>query len=445
MSATRLEFRALTRLALPIVLGNVGAHMMNTVDVLMVGRFSKEALAAAGIAAVWIHGTGIIGMGLVMGMDPIVTQATGMRDGARAGRALQNGVLVALCVSALIAVLWMFTAPFLVWARQDPALAAAAHRYTLAQLPTYWCFLVFVALRQYLQARSIVRPILWITLITNVFNALFNGCLIYGWLGAPRLGLVGAGIASATSRAMMLALLIAIVWRWRLHADAWVPWQRGPQMRAGMLEIARFGAPIGLQMGLEVWAFGAASLMAGALGTISAGAHNIAINLASISFMIPLGVSAAACTRVGNLIGAGQRADAARAAWVAFALGGGVMAISAACLLLMRGPITGVYTTAPEVHALAMGILPIVAAFQIFDGIQVVGAGILRGMGDTLPAAAFNFVGYWVLSLPIGWWLAFRAGYGLAGVWWGIALGLFLVSMALLAWVRVRGPAHVST
>jgi MATE family multidrug resistance protein len=287
-------------------------------------------------------------------------------------------------------------------------------------------------------------PILAVTVVANFFNAFFNWTLIFGRMGLPELGLVGAGIATSLTRVLMcLALLLAIRAR-RLHAGAWGGWSRRAFERAGLVEILALGVPVAIQLTLEVSAFGVSTLMAGALGTTDAAAHLIVLNMASISFMVPMGISFAAVTRVGNLIGRGDHEDAQRAAWVAFAMGGLVMGGFALSFYLGRSFLPGLYGPEQEVLALAASVLPIAAAFQVFDGLQVVGGGVLRGMGKTLPAAWFNLFGYYVLALPIGWWMAFRTGLGLAGLWYGLLLALATVALLLVAWVRVRGPRHLA-
>jgi MATE family multidrug resistance protein len=196
-----------------------------------------------------------------------------------------------------------------------------------------------------------------------------------------------------------------------------------------------------MQVSLEMWAFSGAALIAGRLGAVSLAAHTIALNLAALAFMLPLGIAQGAATRVGNLIGAREPDAAQRAAWVSIGMGAGVMTLSASLFVVFRTGLPRLYTPDADVILACAAILPIAAAFQIFDGTQAVGCGILRGMGRTRPAMVFNLVSYWVLGLPIGAWLALFQGWGLAGIWWGLALGLGLVATSLVLWVRVRGPA----
>jgi MATE family multidrug resistance protein len=198
-------------------------------------------------------------------------------------------------------------------------------------------------------------------------------------------------------------------------------------------------------MGLEVWAFEIATLFSGRLGTVELGAHVVVLTLASLTFMVPLGISMGAVTRVGNLIGEGRRDLAQVASWMALVLGASAMAVAAVLFVLLRGVLPRVYTEDSAVIAAAASILPVAAAFQIFDGTQVVGTGILRAMGRTRPAAAFNLVGYYGLALPLAYWLAFRGGFGLPGIWWGLVLGLAAIAVMLVIWVWRRGPAHVAS
>lgn len=445
MSFLREELRRLLRLSLPVMGAQVASMTMGTVDTIMVGRFSVEALAAAAIANAWIYGVLLAGQGLVHGIDPLVTQAHGAGRGDEAARALQRGIFLGALASLPLAGLWLFTGDLLRALGQSSELADLAHGYTVAQIPSLPCFLVFIALRQYLHGREIVRPTLWVTLVANVFNALANWALIFGGLGLPALGLLGAGIATAFSRAFMLLGLFAWVRGMRLHAGAWVPWSRSVVASAPLGRIVSLGLPVAMQMALEVWAFSGATLLAGLIGEVPLAAHTIVLNMAALTFMMPLGLSQAAVTRVGNLLGAGDGAAARRASGVALALGATVMSVAALAFVLLRGWLPRVYTRDAAVVALAATILPIAAAFQIFDGLQVVASGILRGMGQTRPAAFFNLVAYWIVGLPLGAWLALRAGWALPGLWWGLCLGLATVATSLLLWIRHTGPSYWHT
>lgn len=436
------ELRRLSALALPIVVTQVANMMLGVVDVMMLGRFSREALDAAALGNVWAMGSMIVGMGVVLGVDPIMAQAHGAEDGRALGLALQRGLVLATLVCLPVMLLWTLTEPVLLLLGQAPHLAAQAQEYVVAQLPGVPAFLLFAALRSYLQSRGITTPALIVALAANALNAALNAVLIFGGLGFPSLGIVGAGIATGFTRVAMVAGLAWLTLRYGLHRGAWLPWSRAALEPAGLGAIAATGVGVGVQLGLEMWAFQAAMLLAGRLGEVPLAAHTVVINLASLSFMMPLGISMAATTRVGNLIGAGSPREAQRAAWIALSLGAAVMFGSSLLFVALRDHLPALYGVEPEVHVLAAAILPIAAAFQVFDGIQVVGCGILRGMGRTRPAAVFNLVGYYLLGLPFAWWLTFERGAGVHGLWWGLTLGLGVVAVAVVAWISARGPAR---
>lgn len=442
MERVRAEARKLTAIATPVALTQLSAMLLWTVDLLMVGRVDVESLNAVSLGRIWVMGTTIVALGLVFGLDPIAAQAHGARDRDRLGGALVHGAAVALLVAVPVGVLWIFTGPVLGRFGQDPSTVELASRYVRVQLPGLPCFLLFMALRQFLQARGIVRPTMWISFAANVFNAAINAPLIYGWFGLPALGAVGAGIGTAVTQVAMLAALLLVFRRYRLRRGVRARLRLSSVRLRGLAEIAALGAPVAFQLALEYWAFAITTLWAGRLGALELAAHSIVLNLASLAYMVPLGISIAATTRVGNLLGAGDRPAAQRSAWVAFGLGGATMLGFALLFVAGRAWIPAWYSADPAVITLAAAVLPIVAAFELFDGIQVVGGGILRGTGRTRPAAIANLFGYYALGLPLGWWLSGPGGLRLAGLWWGLAAGLFAVAIVLVVWIARRGPRH---
>ncbi len=442
MTSTRFEIKRLAALATPVVITQVTSMLMGVVDILMVGHVSVNAIGAASLGRLWVFGTLLFGLGVVFGLDPLVTQAHGAGDTRRLAVATQRGAVLALVLGLPLGVLWLFTGRVLLLLGQSGDLARLAQTYVTVQIPSIPAILLFTVIRQYLQGRAIMRPAMWTAILANGVNVLLNWVLIFGHWGAPAMGVMGAGIATAITRWFMFGTLLFITLRFRLHEGGWVPWSREAIRLSGLREIMHYGLPVGLQISFEVWAFEITTLMSGRLGAVPLAAHTIALNLASLSFMVPLGISGAAVTRVGNLIGEKRPRDAQRAASVALAMGAGVMTVSAVAFVVLRGLIPRLYTSDLTVIAAAAGILPIAGAFQIFDGTQVVGTGILRGMGRTRPAAVIYLVGYYVLALPMAWWLGFRLEYGLPGVWWGLSMGLAAVALMLVAWIWRRGPAH---
>lgn len=436
------HLRRLSALAGPIVGAQLFAMSLWLVDTLMLGRVGIEPLGAASLGRLWVMGTIVFAMGLLCGIDPIASQAHGAGDDATLSLSFQRAMVLALWLTVPIGLLWWLTEPMLLWSGQDPGLSAQAELYVLLQLPGLPFLVGFFAVKQFLQAQAVVVPELVVAILANVLNACGNWLLIFGNWGFPALGLTGAALATAITQIVTLLALLAWMWRNPRQRRLIGAFDRRAFELAGLRPILTYGWPVAIHFGFEMWAFQLATLFSGWLGTAALGAHTIAITLASVSFMMPLGISLAAVTRVGNLIGAGLPHEARRAAWVAFAMGAGVMALAGLGFLLGREWLPQLFTTDPAVIALTAAVLPVAAAFQIFDGLQVVGGGVLRGMGRTRPAALANFVGYYVLALPLGWWLAFRAGMGVVGLWWGLAFALALVALALLWWVWRYGPGQ---
>lgn len=443
MATWRREFARLIHLSAPAVATQLASVLLWTIDLLMVGRLGVPALNAVALGRTWVMGTSIVALGLVFGLDPFASQAHGARQARRLGEVLAHAVALAVAVTGPLGLLWLAAGPILAAFGQAAETAAEAHRYVLVQLPALPFYFAFMAGKQFLQARGIVRPAMWIALAANPVNALLNWLLIYGRLGLPRLEVVGAGLATAITQVLMLLVLWGIARRYRLLRGVRVDWRLAAIRRREIWAIARIGTPISIQLALEYWAFALGTLWAGRLGPTELASYSIALNLASISYMVPLGISFAAAARVGQRIGAGDRWGARRAAWASLALGGGVMAIGAAMLILGRGLLPALYSRDEAVLALSAATLPIVAAFQLFDGLQGVGGGVFRGMGQPRPAALANVVGYYALGLPLAGWLAFRGGLGLAGLWWGLALGLAAVAAMLLGRLAWRGPESV--
>jgi len=444
VSPVRTEIRALLALAVPAAATQLSTMLMGFVDTVLLGHVGVAELAAASIANVWIHGTLFFAMGVIIGIDPLIAQAHGRGDAAATGLAAQRGLVIAMALSVPVALAWYFTEAVLLAVSQDPQLAHNAQVFARIQIPSIPFFLAYSTLRQYLQCRGIVRPAMWVILVANVFNGLFAWALIFGHLGFPALGLWGAGLATSMTRGFCFFGLAWLMRYLALHVGAWPKPSREIFDGEAFRRILGLGFPVAIHFSLEIWAFSGAALMAGWLGAVPLAAHTIALNLASLSFMLPLGISQGAVTRVGNLLGARRPHDAERAAWVAIAFGASVMALCGAGFLILRHTLPELYTTDMAVIAVAGSVLPIAAAFQVFDGTQVVCCGVLRGMGRTRPAAWFNFLGYWMLGLPIGGWLAFRMGWGLHGIWWGLCFGLFVVASSLVLFVRARGPAQIA-
>jgi MATE family multidrug resistance protein len=409
--------------------------LMGVVDTIMVGHVSPQDLAAVALGNIYFFACAVFGMGLLFSLDPVVSQAVGAGDREAMARGVQRGLVLALGLTLAAGLLLLAAEPVLVMLRQPPEVIPRAAGYARATIPGVLPFYVFVVLRQTLQARGHVLPILAAMVVANLGNVLFNWILVYGNLGAPALGAVGSGWASSLSRTVMAASLLAVSWPLLRHQL--LPFRPEALRRRPLVRMLRLGMPIGAQMGLEYGAFGLAGVLMGLLGTISVAGHQIALNLAALTFMVPLGISQATAVLVGRGVGASDPDRARRAAMGGLAVGAGFMALTMALFLAIPEPLARIYSSDAPVVALAAALLPIAALFQVFDGIQVVALGVLRGVGDTRVPMLLNLLGFWLAGLPVGIVLAFRGGMGPQGLWWGLALGLALVAVLLVT--RIRG------
>ena len=435
------EFRALFVLSAPIAIAQLGMMTMGVVDTMMVARLGVAELAAVAIATTWAWSSTSLFQGIVQGMDPLVSQAHGAGDGDGAALALQRGIIIAIASSVPLMALWMVTGPALVFFGQDERIADLAQSYMIARLPSALGFNLFIALRQYLAGRTIMRPAMWVMLIGNVFNVVLNYGLIFGHLGLPEMGLDGAGLATGITNLILPLMLWFWSRRFGLFDGAWRRWDRLAFEAAGLRRYLRLGIPVGLQLALEANAFTVGMIMIGWIGVVELAAHQIVMNMASFTFMLPLGISIGASVRVGNLIGARKSEQLRMACRTALVMGGGIMAIGAFCFVVFRNTLPLLYLEDATVVALAATLLPIAGAFQIADGIQVVGGGLMRGMGRPKAGAVVNLLGFYIVGLPLGWFLAFPLGLGVVGIWWGLAAGLGGVAAMLAVWV-VRTSAR---
>jgi MATE family multidrug resistance protein len=426
----------LVRLALPIVIVQVGLMAMGVVDSIMVGRISAAALAGVALGNVYFYACAVFGLGTLLALDPIVAQAVGARDHAAITRAVQRGLILSAVLAVPISLLLMMVRPALVLLGQPADVIPIASGYVWREIPGVLPFLAFTVLRQTLQALGRMRAIVLAIVLANLLNVVLNWALIYGHWGAPALGALGSAWSTTISRFGMTAGLGALAWRGlRPHLAPIHPETLAPAPLSRMLAL---GAPIGAQMQLEFGVFGAIGLLMGRMGTVPVAAHQIALNLASLTFMVPLGVSAAGAVLVGRAVGRGEADDTRRATRAALAWGVGFMAITAILFILFPAPLARVYSDDAAVITLAAGLLPIAGVFQMFDGIQVVSIGALRGLGDTRAPFAMNLVGFWVIGLPVSLLLGFRTQLGPRGLWWGLVVGLGAVALGLVIRLRAR-------
>ena len=438
------EWRALVAIAVPVVVVQVGMMLMGVVDTLIIGHLSANALAAVALGNLYVFNVLVVAMGALMALDPIVAQGVGANDHVAVRRAIQRGLILALALGILTMLAMIPAGAVLRAFRQPPEVIPAATSYIHISAAGLVPFLLFVVLRQSLQALHRLAAIVWTIIAANLVNAGFNWVLIFGNLGAPPLGVAGSSIATVIGRWTMFVMLLAMAWKelrpYVKRLDP-VSLHRGRLWRTFAL-----GFPIGLQQFLEFSAFGAVGLLMGTFGAMQVAAHQIALNLAALTFMVPLGVSAAAAVRVGHAVGAGDAPRSRRAARIAYVLGVGFMSTTAVLFLTLPRPLSGLYSTDETLIAIAASLIPIAGVFQVFDGLQAVGAGVLRGLGDTRVPLVAMLSGYWLIGVPVSVMLGYRTELGPRGLWWGFVAGLASVAVFLLWRVRVlfaRGVARV--
>ena len=429
------ELRATIKLALPLVLVQVGMTFMGVVDTVMVGHVSAAVLAAVALGNLYVFNAIVLANGTLMALDPIVAQAVGARDDEGVSRALQRGLLLAIGLSVFTALLLMPAHAVLIVTRQQPIIVPDTTAYIRISIGGVLPFLVFVVFRQTLQALHRAAPIVWTIVGANLTNAGLNWVFVYGHLGSAPLGAAGSAIATLVSRWLMPIALLSLAWpTLRPHL---LPVRREAFRLAPIGRVLRLGVPVGLQQLLESGAFGAIGLMMGVLGTEEMAAHQIAITLASLTFMVPLGVGSAAAVRVGHAIGARDSRRARDAARAAYLCGVGFMALTALVFLTMPQLLASTFTDDVAAIAIAGVLIPVAGVFQIFDGAQAVGAGVLRGLGDTRAPLIGMIAGYWLIGLPVSLALGFHTTMRAAGLWWGFVASLSIVALYLAIRIRV--------
>ncbi len=434
----RGHLKATFALGLPLVGAQLAQISINVTNTVMIGQLGAAQLAAAVLATQTFYVFWMFGSGFAYAVMPVAAAAHGNGDVRGVRRSVRMGLWVVILYSLLVMVPLWFTETILVHLGQEPAIAAEAGDYVRVLQWSMAPYLATFVLRSYLSALERPNVVLGITLLGAGLNALFNYILVFGHFGAPALGLTGSGIASVGTSIATFLLLLAYtsraqglevfdIWR-RFHAPDW------PAFR----EVLRLGWPIGATILAEVGLFTAASVMMGWIGTLELAAHGIALQLASISFMIPLGLASAATVRVGTAFGRHDAANLERAARISLIVAGVISCTAAMVFWVAPGLLIGLYLdmrqpNAQAVLQAAIPLLAVAAAFQIVDSLQVTASGILRGMKDTRIPMFIAVASYWLVGMPVAYGLAFVAGWKGVGVWWGLAGGLLVAAILMSA------------
>ncbi len=433
----RREMRPLLRLAVPIVMGEVGWMSMQFVDIAMIGRVGPDALAAVSVGSAVFLVFAIVCEGMLLGTDSIISQDFGAGRVPECFRTLWAGVQLALPLGVLCALMVAASAWLLAPMGIAPGIVRQAVPFLYAMACGLPALMGFVAMRVFLQGTHRVKVVAFAMISANIVNFAGNYALIYGHFGLPALGAMGSGISTTLSRCYMACVLLGYM-SWRNRREQWhllqyareIYWDR-------MWKIVRLGAPAATQIALEVGIFSASTLVAGRLGAVAVSGHQIALVMASLTFMVPLGIAQATSVRVGNSIGRRDAEGANVSGWSGVLLSASFMSCSAFALWTFPLAIVHIFTWDPAIAKVGVSLLAIAAVFQFFDGVQVTAIGALRGSGNTRIAMITDLVGWWLVGLPLGVWLCFGRGWGVRGLWVGLSAGLISIACVLaVAWRR---------
>lgn len=438
----RSEFLPMLKIAIPVVLAELGWMTMGVVDTIMVGPLGPEAISAAGVGNSIHIAFAIFGMAVMLGLDTLVSQAYGRKDIRDCHRWFFDGLtlaaFMALPIMAVLILVW-FAIPVLGFHGAVRPLLEGYYGVLLLSTPF---LLGYAVCRRYLQGMHAALPVMFALVTANLVNVAANWTFIYGHLGMPALGVKGAAWATVISRIFMMSSLMFAVW--------WIDRKRtteaGIEDRHGLWHVDRsfnaarirqlltLGLPAASQMAAEVGVFALATALSGTLDPISSAAHQISLNMAGVAFMIPLGLGSAGAVRVGHAVGARDRLRASAAGWTAIVMATCFMVIAASTFVTFPTQLIGWFSNDPSVLSVGTSLLLLAAVFQLFDGIQGVITGTLRGIGDTHTPMKVNLIAHWLLGLPTSYVLCFVAGWGVYGLWVGLSLGL-IVTGIILFWV----------
>ena len=428
------------RLAVPVILAELGWTTMGLVDTLMVGPLGPAAIGAVGFGSIVFLAIGIFGMGLLLGLDTVISQAFGAGRTADCHRWLIQGLYLSLLLAApLLLVSYGLIATLPAWGL-NAAVRGLASGYLNVLAPSVVPLLFYATCRRYLQAMNAVRPITFALTTANLINLAANWVLVYGKLGCPALGTAGSAWATLISRVYMASTLGAAVFLFNARHSQDLrdtPWRIDARAVRRLLAL---GLPASVQNVLEVGVFAAASALVARLSAEALAVHQIALNLWSFAYMVPLGISAAGAVRVGQAVGRGDHAGTWRAGWTALALGAALTSAIAVIFLTAGRPLIAAFSKDATVLGVGPSLLGIAGLCLVFDGTQGISTGILRGLGETRIPMVAALVAYWAIALPLGYTLCFVMGFGVSGMWMGLATGLVLVGATLLGLWHRRVP-----
>ena len=423
-------------LAVPVMMSQLGQVMVGVADSVMVGQLGPVPLAGAALGNAIFFFFMTFGLGVSYAITPIVAVADGEGDLRKCGSTLKHGLLVNMVLSIILLVMMLTANRYLDFFGQEPAVVEETQPYLYIISLSIIPFLIFQSFRQFTEGLSMTKLPMVISVSANILNVILNYIFIFGKLGVPAMGLYGAGLSTFISRIVMaVAMMAYVLW----HQKFKVYWQevRWRRIDLSMIrELLNIGVPAGLQFVFEVGAFGFSAIMMGWMGAKVQAAHQIAINLASISYMAASGLAAAAAIRVGNQLGKKDIPTMRKAAQTLQGMVIVFMGVCAAIFVIWNEDLPRLYIDDPEVISIASTLMLFAALFQLSDGVQVVGLGALRGMKDVKTPTLFTFIAYWVIALPLGYYLSFVLDFGPSGIWFALSLGLTV--SAVLVFIRFQ-------
>jgi MATE family multidrug resistance protein len=430
------EFRALFLLAWPLIIAQLARSALFTTDVIVLGRLGAEFVAAGALANALFVCVQLFGIGVVGAVAPMAAQALGAKDRRTVRRTVRSGIWLAIILTIVLFPIAWNIGPIYRWMGQDPELIALAEVFIHAAIWLLPPAFIFVALQSFLNAHGDTRAVLFITLAGVAVNLAANYALVFGHWGFPALGIMGSGIATAFVNFAMLGFAIGYIQlnrkfrRYHIwHNFFRIDWER-------MVALMKIGFPIGFMLLAEVALFTTASLLQGWLGQDEIAAHSVALTIASLAFMVPLGLSHATTVRVGLALGEKNKEGIRKAGWSALAMTLAFMALTAIVFFAFPHQIVGLFLNSGMAEnqaplALAASFLIVAGLFQLFDGAQVTMGAALRGMSDTNMPLIIALVGYWLVGFPVAWWLGMHTPLRGTGVWFGLMAGLGAVAIVL--------------
>lgn len=425
------HFTVTFNLAFPVVLSQLGQVSVGVADSMMVGRLGAVPLAAASLGNSIFFVLLMFGMGISMGITPLISVAEGKGKFKRISNLFQHGLWINIATALALTGVLMGLSNGLYFLDQPEEVVRLTVPYLYIITASLLPFMIFQTFKQFAEGLSQTKQAMYVTIACNLVNVFLNWVLIYGNLGAPEMGLNGAGLATLISRIMMPLVMGWYVFKSSRYKKFDLQIGMG-KLRVFMLNrILKIGVPTGFQYIFEVSAFSTAAIMMGWIGVNALAAHQIAINLASISYMMVAGLSTAGMIRVSNQIGKGNLQGMREAGMVVFGMVFIFMFVTAVLFISFREFLPTLYIDHPEVISLSAGLLVIAGMFQLSDGIQVAGLGVLRGLEDVKFPTLITLIAYWVIGLPLGYVLAFEFGFAEKGVWYGLFIGLSITAVVL--------------